>query len=789
MRFGSTLRKSVYGPWKDKYIDYGKLKKLLKESEGDGSPIERDEDEWTEEDESNFVEELVNVQLEKVNDFQAQTYQKLRDRTSACENDLEPLSLRPQGSEDSKDQDVITKSSATREVSDDERETILKKTLKELDSVTKEVNELEKYSRINYTGFLKAAKKHDRKRGHMYRVRPLLQVRLAALPFNSEDYSPLLYKLSAMYSFVRQSLEGKKEGLSFSEGQTGGETFVSHKFWVHPENLLEVKTVILRRLPVLVYNPQTSKIAEGSQRDPTITSIYFDNPNFSLYTDKVDHKPNAASLRLRWYGQLAEKPEILVEKKIIKEGDVSEEQRFSTKDKYVQGFITRDNRLEKNVKKLEDRFGEDSAHVQDYKTAVNDISQLIQDAKLEPMVRANYTRTAFQIPGDDRVRISLDTNLSLIREDALDQSRPCRDPAEWHRTDIDNNEMEYPFSGVKKGEINRFPFALLEIRIKGNKNYEWVSDLMDSHLVKTAPRFSKFVHGIAVLFEDYVNSFPFWLSEVETDIRRDPQKAFEEEQERKAKAAEDDVAVGSLFGTQSSLARQSFQPAMGSPIRSPASRSAPSRPGKATAEMARKASMAAITRESGKDAAIEDEDSDDDGVQGKRTKRSRTGIRSFIPSFSNSKYGQSKRFGNAKLPPGLVEPTNWLKDRGEVIVEPKVWLANQRTFVKWQHVAVLLASLSLGLYNAAGVDNTVAVTLAYVYTALAIFILGWGWAIYMYRSKLIRERSGKDFDSVIGPVVICVGLAVALVLNFAFKYRAALEQRNDHHHHNTTIQV
>ena len=36
-------------------------------------------------------------------------------------------------------------------------------------------------------GFLKAAKKHDRKRGHAYRVRPLMQVRLAELPFNKED--------------------------------------------------------------------------------------------------------------------------------------------------------------------------------------------------------------------------------------------------------------------------------------------------------------------------------------------------------------------------------------------------------------------------------------------------------------------------------------------------------------------------------------------------------------------------------------------------------------------------
>ncbi len=32
-------------------------------------------------------------------------------------------------------------------------------------------------------------------------------------------------------------------------------------------------------------------------------------------------------------------------------------------------------------------------------------------------MRSFYNRTAFQLPGDARVRISLDTELSLIRED------------------------------------------------------------------------------------------------------------------------------------------------------------------------------------------------------------------------------------------------------------------------------------------------------------------------------------------------------------------------------------
>lgn len=547
------------------------------------------------------------------------------------------------------------------------------------------------------------------------------------------------------------------------------------------DNLFEVKTVILRRLPVLVYNPQSANIAEGTQRDPTITSIYFDNPNFSLYTDKVNNKEDAASLRLRWYGQLNEKPEIMFEKKVIKEGDSSEEVRFPIKAKYVQAFLDDKYHMEKSIEKLEYRPNRDQQKIDDLKMAVEDIQGFVREKDLQPVLRANYTRTAFQIPGNDNVRISLDTNMALIREDALDMDRPCREPDDWHRRDIDNTNMEFPFKNLKKGEIHKFPFALLEIKVKGLKKYEWVEDLIHSHLVKEAPRFSKFVHGVAKLFEDNVNTFPFWLSQVEDDIRKEPDQAFDEEQERKRKAAEDDFAVGSLFGTAAS---PSFRRGIASPVGSPsAARSAPKKGSAAQVAPSTVAHSMPATRlprqPSHQDDAPTHEtpDSDDDettALISPYASGKTNGLSKLFPSFSTSKYARAQRSSPSsravKLPPGVSAPGVWIKDQGPLRVEAKVWLANQRTFIKWQHVSVLLASLSLGLYNAAGEGNNIARALAVVYTSIAVFALAWGYTMYWYRSKLIRERSGKDFDALTGPLVVAVGLALALCLNFGFKY-------------------
>ncbi|KAL8912205.1 MAG: hypothetical protein Q9171_002767 [Xanthocarpia ochracea] len=696
MRFGETLRSSIYEPWRSQYIDYSKLKQLLRDdgsTKGSDSAHEDNQD-WTEEDESAFVDELVNVQLEKVNAFHDETYKSLRDRTSRCESEAQKIAA-SERNEVNND----TQSGAA----DDGEQITLPKLLEKLDGITKEINELEKYSRINFTGFLKAAKKHDRRRGSQYRVRPLLQVRLAALPFNSEDYSPLLYQLSGLYSFVRQRMHGEQEKPPVEpESKEKMMKYKSLKFWVHPENLLEVKTYILRRLPVLVYNPQTSKVAEGGQQDPRITSLYFDSPDFSLYSAKVGKTSGASSLRLRWYGHLNDNAEIFVEKKTTEENGDSDVVRFPIKTKYIRPFISGEYKMGKSLNKLQERQGKESDAFMRLQNSVDDIQTFIKNNSLQPMLRANYSRTAFQIPGDDRVRISLDTDVAFIREDSLDQDRPCRDPSEWHRTDIDASEMEFPFPGIRRGEIARFPYALLEIKIRDGakkKTNEWVGDLMSSHLVKDAARFSKFVHGVAQLFEDYVNSFPFWLSDLETDIRKDPETAFQEEQEKRAKHAEEEQAVGSYMG---SSAGRAFTAAVGSPV----ARHIDPKDGTTAGDKGDQLSKEPDTDEDRESTTL-------------KTAWNSQGLQSFLPSFSGSKYGRSRQRDAARLPPGVREPGRLIKDTGPVRVEPKVWLANQRTFVKWQHISVLLATLSLSLYNAAGESNGVARGLAVAYTLIA----------------------------------------------------------------------
>lgn len=217
MRFGKTLQDAIHPPWKEQYLDYSKLKRLLRDDGG------RDEDSkpWTEDDEKRFSSELLNVELDKVASFQAKTIAGLEQQAEDAFSKLRDLAP----SSPSQKSDITTGR--------------LKELRKELDGITNELKELKRYASTNYTGFLKIAKKHDRRRGDRYKIRPMIRVSLSQHGFNSEaSYTPLLNKLSTMYYVVNQHLDESEQqaqpiDLRSPEEVRHGERYTAHKCMIH----------------------------------------------------------------------------------------------------------------------------------------------------------------------------------------------------------------------------------------------------------------------------------------------------------------------------------------------------------------------------------------------------------------------------------------------------------------------------------------------------------------------------------------------------------------------------
>lgn len=746
MFFGSKLDHEVYPPWKDYYMNYNNLRKLLKE----GVILK---DSWTDKDEQNFVSAL-DHDLEKVYTFQTKQYDELNETLDALQTKTETPGKFDAG-----------------------------QFLSKLEETLELAQELDRFQRLNYTGFTKIVKKHDRIHPE-FLVKPLLNVRLKNLPFHSEDYLPLLYKVSALFQFLRDNynIDQTLSQLSLlTEDPTPD--VKSFKFWIHRDNLMEVKATILRHLPVLVYNNDNydddDDDDDALSNDPVINTLYFDNPNFDLYNDKLIKKANAATLRIKWIGKLLDNPKISVEKKSFDPTsdtfDVNEKVTLKEKnlDAFVQGTFSPD----KLIKKMEKR-GENS---KDFADTVTNLESFITEHHLQPAVRSVYRRTAFQIPGDDKIRVVIDSDLMFIREDAFDEQRPIRDPKKWHRTDIDSKILN-PYSLLRNGEYSKFPYSVMEIKIKtsrNNKRLLWVDELVHSHLVKEVPNFSKFVHGVSVLFleDDKLQNIPMWYHDLETDIKVDPQQAYIDSRRRSVKQQndEDNLAKFKLMVASSSLFSPRSKSFSGAVLTAPESGS-PQISGKESLVLTRSPNDLVPSPPAAPLASIEDANEDDD-LYPLSDDDSPAGISRILKlpaRFNVSKLIDVDSEGEEiELPAGVTKPETYIKNSGPLKIEPKVWMANERTFNRWLHVTTLMSTLTFVIYSSSMRANSpqVANILAYIYFGLTLFCGVWGYYIFLRRRSIIMERSGAHLDNVVGPLVVAFGLIAALVVNFVLGFR------------------
>jgi SPX domain protein involved in polyphosphate accumulation len=221
----------------------------------------------------------------------------------------------------------------------------------------------------------------------------MFNVRLNACPFYKETYEPIIVQLSRLYHIVHMGLQSEQEGssvLSVTPSRMLSTSWKppptiptqrfsrqSHKFWVHPNNVMEVRTTILRHLPVLIYKDY------NGNSDSSISSIYFDSPSFALYQDKVDRKGGEQLLRLRWYGSKKIK-EIFVERKVRVEDGEEIKDRFTIKEKHVNGFIKGDYSFENRIRKMRAMPGKTEAEIKQFEQLVSDVQSVIREKNLVP---------------------------------------------------------------------------------------------------------------------------------------------------------------------------------------------------------------------------------------------------------------------------------------------------------------------------------------------------------------------------------------------------------------------
>lgn len=332
------------------------------------------------------------------------------------------------------------------------------------DEIADDFLRLEMYVNINFMGFHKILKKHDKRLPHNP-CKAFYVNRLHAQAWVRGDYSDIVVRLSNIYAALRDdhvAEENKDASQSFLRSTT--------KYWVKTEDVSRVKYTILRHLPVFL-----QKTSTGESDSQFTNSVYLDNDQLELYHGRLDKTPGAIALRLRWYGP-GDPDMVFVERKTHNEkwtGEVSVKERFMIHESEVQQIMTNTYPIQEKKTAMLAK-GKSQKEADEWETLVREITQVIASKQLVPTMRTQCMRTAFQIPFDATVRVSLDTNLCMISERGYD----LQDMTVWHR---DKDWV------LEKNEIHRFPHAVLEIKLEmGGGNMtppKWVTDLQNSGML------------------------------------------------------------------------------------------------------------------------------------------------------------------------------------------------------------------------------------------------------------------------------------------------------------------
>ena len=339
MKFGEYLQTNTWAAWQAHYLDYDELKHIIKvleeqqaqmnsteyttkvtsltvppQTNASGMPILRQHSpsmggigdlpvKLTQED----FYKLLEKEMAKIENFTKAQVKLVRVKLSEVESQL-ARGIKQQQSEGGA-------------VGGSEHDALLVK----VGEAGELFLRLEKYVNLNFMGFHKILKKHDRRLPNPCKA--FYVGRLYEQSWVRGDFSDVFVKISQLYSTLRGDDDSRAE-------ESSRQDFVrsTRKYWVHMEDISQVKYVVLQHLPVLL-----QKSMGGETDSQLVNSVYIDNYAMELYHGRLDKTPGAIALRFRWYGT-GTPDTVFVERKTHREKwaqEISVKERFVVQEPQV----------------------------------------------------------------------------------------------------------------------------------------------------------------------------------------------------------------------------------------------------------------------------------------------------------------------------------------------------------------------------------------------------------------------------------------------------------------------
>jgi SPX domain protein involved in polyphosphate accumulation len=299
MKFGEHLLQNMDPRWKEYYLDYARLKKVIKQlsaaclgdvsqerhtslSFGRGAAASSRQTH----DANRAFLDMLEQEIKKIDKFVASLMVDIRTKLRDIEAQVE-FATKPENAAAAQGIDELRK---------------------QADTQGKQFLSLEKFINLNFNGFHKILKKHDKQMPESFACKNFYVGKLHTENWVKGDYSDVLVQLSRIHSKMRQD---KAAAANHDAAQAFVRT--TTKYWVKTEDVSRVKYNLLQHLPVFLQEGS----APGSDSQLT-NSVYLDNGRMELYKGRLDKTPGAIALRLRWYGP-GDPKDVFVERKTHRE--------------------------------------------------------------------------------------------------------------------------------------------------------------------------------------------------------------------------------------------------------------------------------------------------------------------------------------------------------------------------------------------------------------------------------------------------------------------------------------
>ncbi|KAI8583476.1 hypothetical protein K450DRAFT_277066, partial [Umbelopsis ramanniana AG] len=312
-------------------------------------------------------------------------------------------------------------------------------------------------------------------------INPFFAENLGML-YTKDTLDKMVMQVCSLYDSLRAN-RAPPESPPLSPISLTGETFISRRsqaWWVHADNSMNLMMHFLKYLSL------NSKLVNGANDSISVkvTSVVLDKPT------QPDH---SKIVKVQWTNAGQEV--------FIKAMDGEDRTRsIRTKQKYLERWINK----EWSLYDLLDKLRANGHDMEDVEPNATFIQNLVNDGST-PVLRTVCNRVTFQSTSSPYIKITMDTNLMIHRDQLPDGGR-------WFKTrDDDGDEDQNNLDNCQDGMI-RFPFDVVKVSFGDTEDDlpYWWHELIRSKLLQQVPEIYNGIEGLASFIKNDMSSLKSW---------------------------------------------------------------------------------------------------------------------------------------------------------------------------------------------------------------------------------------------------------------------------------------